>query len=103
LAYKNDVDDMRESPSLELINLFEEKGAVVDYYDPLIPVIPKTREHMHLAGKKSIDLTTLSKFDLVVISTKHSSVDHSLFVKECPLVIDTRNAVSGRYHNVKKA
>ena len=103
LAYKNDVDDMRESPSLELINLFEDKGAVVEYYDPFIPIIPKTREHMHLAGKKSVDLSHISEFYLVVISTKHSNIDYSLFVNECQLVIDTRNAIQGIYPNVKKA
>ncbi|MBL7192263.1 nucleotide sugar dehydrogenase [bacterium] len=103
LSYKNDIDDTRESPSLELINLFEDKGAYVEYHDPFVPVIPKTRKHMHLAGRKSVELSSITNFDLAVISTKHSNIDYSLIAENCPLVIDTRNAVSGSYPNVKKA
>ena len=54
LAYKKNVDDMRESPSLKLIELLEARGATVDYHDPYIPVIPKTREHAELAGRRSV-------------------------------------------------
>jgi len=103
LAYKGDVDDLRESPSLALIHLFEQKGCIVDYYDPFIPVIPKTREHAELAGRKSVSLEKISRFDLAVISTKHSSVDHSVFQKDCPLVIDTRNALGNGFDNVEMA
>lgn len=103
LAYKGDVDDMRESPSLILIDLFEAQGSIVSYYDPYIPVIPRTREHSHLAGRKSIELENLSDFDAVVISTRHSSVDHLIFARECDLVIDTRNAIEEILPNVIKA
>lgn len=103
LAYKGDVDDMRESPSLTLIKLFEEKGCKVDYYDPYIPLIPKSREHMDLAGRKSITLDKVKEYDLAIISTKHSDVDHTIFQKNCPLVIDTRNALGVGYDNVEQA
>lgn len=103
LAYKGDVDDMRESPSLTLIDLFEANGSVVSYYDPYIPVIPRTREHSHLAGRTSASLDDISEFDAVVISTRHSSVDHSEFARECDLVIDTRNAIEENLPNVIKA
>jgi UDP-N-acetyl-D-glucosamine dehydrogenase len=103
LAYKPDVDDMRESPSLTLIELFEAKGADVSYYDPFIPEIPPTREHSQLTGRKSINLDDVGDFDVVVISTKHNIVDHRIFAEKCPLVIDTRNAISKDFPNVFKA
>ena len=103
LSYKNDVDDMRESPSLVLIDLFTAKSAKVDYHDPYIPVIPKNREHPHLTGWKSIELDRVGDYDLAVICTRHSNVDYAVIVNNCPLVIDTRNAVDKGYDNVKKA
>ena len=103
LSYKGDVDDMRESPTLSLYNRFTAKGAEVSYYDPNIPVIPPTRDHPHLTGKKSITLNEISNFDVTVIATRHSNVDHEIFSKNCLLVIDTRNALENDYKNVKKA
>jgi UDP-N-acetyl-D-glucosamine dehydrogenase len=103
LAYKADVDDMRESPSLRLIELFEEKGAEVGYYDPYIPVIPPTREHGRLTGRKSIELSDAGSFDVAVISTRHTKVNHKLFAEKCGLVIDTRNALQGMHGNVHRA
>jgi UDP-N-acetyl-D-glucosamine dehydrogenase len=103
LAYKADIDDMRESPSLRLIELYEAAGAKVSYYDPYIPVIPPTREHSHLAGRKSIKLSDVGKFDVAVISTKHTEVDHTIFARKCEVVIDTRNALDKSLANVFKA
>ncbi len=97
LAYKKDVDDMRESPSLELIELLKHFGAKADYNDPHIPVCPHTREFPHLAGMKSVPLTpaNIKKYDAVLISTDHSKYDYNLIVKSAKLVIDTRNAAKG--------
>ena len=103
LAYKNDIDDLRESPSLVLIELFEERGAIVDYHDPFIPVVPVTREHAELAGRESVPLENAGNYDVAVISTKHSVIDWDLLVQKCPLIIDTRNAIPDKYNNVKKA
>lgn len=103
LAYKSDVDDMRESPSLHLIDLFEAAGATVGYYDPYIPVVPETREHGHLTGRKSISLDQAGEWDVAVISTKHTEVDHKIFAEKCRLVIDTRNALDRNLPNVFKA
>lgn len=103
LAYKSDIDDMRESPSLRLMELFKEKGASVDYYDPYIPVVPKIREYDEFIGKHSITLEQVSGYDVAVISTKHTEVDHTIFAKNCPLVIDTRNALGKGYENVLRA
>jgi UDP-N-acetyl-D-glucosamine dehydrogenase len=98
VAYKKDVNDLRESPSLKLIELFEGRGARVDYHDTFIPVITPSREHARLAGRCSIELTceALSNMDVVVIATDHSDVDYGLVVKCAPLVIDTRNICAKR-------
>ncbi|NBX02498.1 MAG: nucleotide sugar dehydrogenase [Alphaproteobacteria bacterium] len=96
IAYKKDVDDMRESPSLFIFERLLEYGAQVDYHDPLIPVIPHTREHDHLSGLKSVALSvaTLANYDAVVIATDHSGVDYPLVVENSRLIIDTRNATA---------
>jgi len=96
LAYKKDVDDTRESPSLRLIELFSRAGALVDYHDPHIPRTAKTREYD--LKMKSVPLTpeSLAKFDAVVISTDHSDVDYTLVARAARLVIDTRNVMAGR-------
>jgi len=97
LAYKSDIDDMRESPALVLMELLEGRGAIVDYYDDFIPVIPETREHAKLAGRKSIDFNedSVDGYDLVLISTKHSKVDYQLLADHASIIVDTRNAMSG--------
>jgi len=94
LAYKKDVDDMRESPSLVLWELLEGRGATVNYHDPFIPVVPRTREHARFAGRQSVPLTaeTLPGYDVVLIATDHTTVDYPELVRHSALVVDTRNA-----------
>lgn len=94
LAYKADIDDMRESPSLELINILKEYGANVDFHDPYIPVVPQTREHPEFAGMKSVEISpeNLKSYDAVLIATKHSNVDYRALCENVELVVDTRNA-----------
>lgn len=91
-AYKKDIDDIRESPTLKLIEILEGKGAHVDYNDPHIPVMPKVRKYKY--DMRSVDLTSenLRKYDALVISTDHSSYDYDLIVDHAKLIIDTRNA-----------
>lgn len=98
MAYKKNVDDMRESPSLEILELLEEAGASVDYHDPFIPVIPRTREHSALAGRKSVawEAATLAGYDAAVISTDHSDLNWHLLADHMPLIVDTRNAMEAR-------
>jgi len=104
LAYKKDIDDSRESPSLKIISLFRAKGAKVSYNDPFIPKLAGHREYpgMELT---SVPLTPalLRKSDAVVISTDHTSYDYDWIVKHAPLVVDTRNAIKRRRKNVVKA
>jgi UDP-N-acetyl-D-glucosamine dehydrogenase len=94
IAYKKNIDDMRESPSLRLIELIEERGATVHYYDAHVPVIPSTREHASLTGRKSIDFTNdaIASYDAVLIATDHDNVDYRALAETAKLVIDTRNA-----------
>ena len=94
IAYKKNIDDMRESPSLKLIELIEKRGAHVEFHDPFIPVIPPTREHAELTGRKSasVDKASLAGFDAVLIATDHDDVDYQAIVAGSKLVVDTRNA-----------
>jgi len=96
LAYKKNVDDMRESPSLTLIGMLEEAGALVDYHDPYISRIKPSREHGHLTDRRSVPLTPkrLAAADAVLIVTDHDNVDYKLIAKHARLVVDTRNAMA---------
>jgi len=91
IAYKKDVDDVRESPSLRLIELLENEGAIVDYNDPNVPIIPKMRKYNF--DKKSMPLTAdnISLYDCVLISTDHSEYDGKFIAEKAQLVVDTRN------------
>ena len=93
MSYKEDIDDTRESPSLELVRLLKEKGADVSYYDPFVPVLPKTRKYPLLEGMKSIswNLEQVGEFDAVLVSTRHSGIDWKALVTHARLVVDTRN------------
>ncbi len=94
LAYKPNVDDMRESPGLRLMELFERAGAKTDYHDPHIPAMPAQRG---LRGRKSVSLSPASvrRYDAVVIAANHDGVDYALLGASAKLVIDTRNAMRG--------
>jgi len=96
LAYKKNIDDMRESPALILIELLEKAGAKVSYHDPYIPAVKPSREHANLTGRKSAPLTakSLSGADAVLIVTDHDDVDYSMVAKHGRLVLDTRNAMT---------
>jgi UDP-N-acetyl-D-glucosamine dehydrogenase len=95
LAYKPDVDDLRESPTFKLMDLLKEYGAAVSYYDPHIPCIHETREHKEWVGLESVswDKETLSAFDAVIISTNHSDIDYQELADWNDIIVDTRNAM----------
>lgn len=94
LAYKPDIDDVRESPSLELIELLREKGAHVDYNDPYISATHKQRRYDLQMKSKPLSATMLKTYDAVLISTNHSNYDYNWIVKHSQLLIDTRNATA---------
>lgn len=89
LAYKADIDDLRESPSLELITLLEGRGALVDYHDPLIPEIGQSREYAHLSGRKSQPLS--NKYDCFLLATRHSIFSKEEILSFGVPIVDTRN------------
>ena len=94
LAYKANVDDCRESPSFVLMEKLEAKGAVVEYHDSYVPVVPPTREHAHFNGKESVLIE--DDYDLILLSTDHSEYkDFDFSNYSCPLV-DTRNCIQKR-------
>lgn len=106
MAYKKNVDDMRESPSLVLTELLEAEGAEVLYFDPHVKSIPPSREHSNLAGRRSIEIddAQLLAADCVLISTDHDGVDYQFLADHARLIVDTRNAmknISGKAVIVK--
>jgi UDP-N-acetyl-D-glucosamine dehydrogenase len=96
VAYKKNIDDLRESQSLKLIELFLEKGAAVDYSDPFVPSLPSTRKYKY--NMSSVDLTAgnILKYDLLLLSTDHDDFDYTMIadtvIASKGLIIDTRNA-----------
>ncbi len=94
MSYKKNVDDTRESPSFALIELLESSGASVDFYDPHVPLVGKTRDHPNVASRASIpwDLDKIAEYDVVLISTDHDQIDYCELAKHAQLIIDTRNA-----------
>lgn len=103
ISYKKNVDDMRESPSIKLMEILTEKGAVVSYSDPHIPVFPKLREHYFDLKSQNLHAAMLAKFDAVVIATDHDRFDYDLIQEHSALVIDTRGRFKKKYGNVVKA
>ena len=93
VAYKKDIDDLRESPALTIIELLQKDGAEVSYHDPYFPFIGKGRKYD--LQMKCADLKNLGQYDCVVIVTDHSDYDYAQIVEEAQLVVDTRNATHG--------
>ena len=97
LAYKANVDDMRESPSFYLMDSLDEAGAKVDYYDPHISKISVTREHSNWAGLESVqwEKNIISQYDCLIIATKHDKINFLELSKWSDCIVDTRNAMDG--------
>ena len=92
VAYKKDIDDLRESPSLRIMELLKIRGARVDYHDPYFPRLPKMRRYDFRLASVELTSQVLSQFDAVVIATDHSSYDYHFIARHARLVLDTRNA-----------
>lgn len=97
LAYKANVDDMRESPAFHLMDRFRAGGAEVNYYDPLIPVVGPTREHGNWEGHRSVEWEqdTVSSYDVSVICTAHAIINFKELADWSACIVDTRNAMHG--------
>ena len=94
LAYKKDIDDLRESPSIVLIEMLQALGAKVDYNDPYIPRTPRQREHDLRMRSVPLSATRLATYDCVLIATDHGAYDYDWIVKHARLVVDSRNATA---------
>jgi UDP-N-acetyl-D-glucosamine dehydrogenase len=93
VSYKKDIDDLRESPALTIIELLRAEGAAVSYHDPFFPILEKSRKHdLQL---RCVPLENLGAYDCVLIVTDHSSYDYRQIVSQAQLVVDTRNATRG--------
>jgi UDP-N-acetyl-D-glucosamine dehydrogenase len=98
VAYKKNVSDMRESPSMRLMQLLEEAGSVVEFLDPHVPQLPPMREYRQFVARDAIapDALADAGFDAVLIATDHDAIDYgALLGLGCP-VVDTRNAIANR-------
>ena len=96
VAYKKNIDDTRESPSLRLIDLLQQEGGSVDYCDPHVPVLPKTRKRQGPVRNVTLSAEMISSYDCVVIATDHVIFDYQLIKQNAKLIIDTRG-VSGTF------
>ncbi len=103
IAYKKDVDDARESPSVQVMELLRDKGAHVNYSDPYLPVFPKMREHKFDLTSVEITAESLASYDCVVLTTDHSSFDYNFILKHSQLIVDTRGQFESDTKKVIKA
>jgi len=101
IAYKKNVDDMRESPSVELMELFQAKGADVHYSDPFFPNFPRMRKHAFQLSSVPLSAASLASFDAVVLATDHDGFDYSLIEAHSQLLIDTRGRFAPGQHIVR--
>jgi UDP-N-acetyl-D-glucosamine dehydrogenase len=103
LAYKKNVDDPRESPSIEMMELLQEKGAHIAYSDPHIPVFPRMREHHFDLKAVELSPAAISEFDCVLLATNHDAFDYALIKKHAALIVDTRGVYIEPAPNVVRA
>jgi UDP-N-acetyl-D-glucosamine dehydrogenase len=103
IAYKNDVEDMRESPSVELMEILRAKGAIVAYSDPHVPVFPRMRDHQFDLASVTLTAESIASYDLVLLATSHRAFDYELIQQNAQLIVDTRGVYLDRLPNVVKA
>ncbi|MGN6318224.1 nucleotide sugar dehydrogenase [Trinickia sp.] len=103
IAYKKNVDDMRESPSVELMELLRDKGAHVEYSDPHVPTFPQMREHHFDLASVAITAESIASYDLVLLATNHDAFDYALIQQNAKLIVDTRGVYQTQFANVVRA
>ena len=104
IAYKKDVDDIRESPTIKILKILKEKGfKKVDYYDPYVKEVKKTRQFPHAIKSISFSPSILKKYNAGIVVTDHSNIDYELLSKILPVIVDTRNVYRDKKKNVFKA
>lgn len=103
VAYKKNVDDMRESPAVKLMEILREKGAEVAYSDPHVPVFPKTRRHHFSLESVPLTRESIVSYDLLLLATNHSAFDYDFIQKHAKLIVDTRGVYLNRQPNIIKS
>lgn len=103
VAYKKNVGDTRESPSVELMEILRDKGVEVAYSDPHVPVFPKMREHHFDLHSVSLTAESIASYDLLLLATSHNAFDYDLIQKHAKLIVDTRGVYLNHFSNVIKA
>jgi UDP-N-acetyl-D-glucosamine dehydrogenase len=103
IAYKKDVEDMRESPSVRLMELLRAKGADVHYSDPHVPVFPTMREHHFDLSSVTLTQESIASYDVLLLATSHSAFNYKLLQEHARLIVDTRGVYQERLPNVVKA
>jgi UDP-N-acetyl-D-glucosamine dehydrogenase len=103
IAYKKNVDDMRESPSVELMELLRDKGALVEYSDPHVPTFPQMREHHFDLSSVPLTAESIASYDLVLLATHHDAFDYALIQEHARLIVDTRGVYQTQFANVVRA
>jgi len=103
IAYKKDVEDMRESPSVALMELLRARGATVEYSDPHVPVFPRMREHRFDLSSVRLTPAALASYDVVLLATGHSAFDYETIRQYANLIVDTRGIYPNRLPNVVQA
>jgi UDP-N-acetyl-D-glucosamine dehydrogenase len=103
IAYKKNVDDMRESPAVEMMELLTRRGAVVDYSDPYVPVFPKMREYHFDLSSVDLSAETIAAYDAVIVATDHDAFDYRVIQNHARLVVDTRGVYPKGGSNIVKA
>ena len=103
IAYKKNVDDMRESPAVELMELLQSKGAQISYSDPWVPVFPKMREHYFDLESVALTPESVGSYDLVLIATNHDDFDYSMINECAKLIVDTRGVYNKPSPHIIKA
>jgi UDP-N-acetyl-D-glucosamine dehydrogenase len=103
IAYKKDVDDMRESPSVALMELLREKGAIIAYSDPHVPVFPKMREHSFDLKSVNLTIEEIESYDVILLATSHTAFDYEILQRYAKLIVDTRGVYRNTFPNVIQA
>jgi UDP-N-acetyl-D-glucosamine dehydrogenase len=103
IAYKKNIDDVRESPAAELMEILRDKGALVEYSDPHVPVFPRMREHSFDLASRPVSAEEIASYDAVLIATNHDRFDYPLIKRHARLVVDTRGVFLEPADNIVKA
>ena len=103
IAYKKNVDDMRESPSVHIMEILRRKGARVEYSDPYVPVFPKMREHSFDLSSVALTARSIAGYDCILVATDHTNFDYELIRENSSLIVDSRGVYRQQYPNIVKA